>query len=84
MPRRYHARRRTTAINDLSSRCYRSTNACFATMRARVRSLHRSTASVLAYSAASTESVKMWFAPVPRKFEGGPVVESVTVGSWYQ
>ena len=32
------------------------------------------------YSATSTEAVKMWFAPLPRKFVGGEVVESVTVG----
>ena len=33
-----------------------------------------------AHSFASTESVKMLFDPLPLKFDGGDVVESVTVG----
>lgn len=33
-----------------------------------------------AHSAASTDTVTIWFAPWPRKFDGGVVVESVTVG----
>ena len=36
------------------------------------------------HSVASSESVKMWVAPSPRKFVGGDVVESLTVGTSYQ
>lgn len=36
------------------------------------------------YREASIENVKMWFAPWPLKFDGGEVVESVTVGIRYQ